>query len=296
MAHRAHLDKLIRSNFVRDLPMVIVGCAIAAFATDVFMIPNGLAAGGVTGLATIVQEVGARNGIALPVGVQTIAINAVLLLVVAKEGGLLYAVQTVTGFVLLGLFTDLFSFFTSPLEGQDLMLAALWGSILSGIGYGLVLRCGANTGGSDTIGQIVSRKTSLSVGSTTMAIDVAICALSAPVFSLENALYAALGMVLLGYVVDAVVDGANRRRMAYIISDNFPDIAADVMYGLDRGCTKLKATGMWSGLEKPVLMVILERREISTLKAIVAEHDPEAIVMIADVTEAFGEGFKRLEE
>ncbi len=296
MAHRAHLDKLIRSNFVRDLPMVIVGCAIAAFATDVFMIPNGLAAGGVTGLATIVQEVGARNGIALPVGVQTIAINAVLLLVVAKEGGLLYAVQTVTGFVLLGLFTDLFSFFTSPLEGQDLMLAALWGSILSGIGYGLVLRCGANTGGSDTIGQIISRKTSLSVGSTTMAIDVAICALSAPVFSLENALYAALGMVLLGYVVDAVVDGANRRRMAYIISDNFPDIAADVMYGLDRGCTKLKATGMWSGLEKPVLMVILERREISTLKAIVAEHDPEAIVMIADVTEAFGEGFKRLEE
>lgn len=296
MAHRAHLDKLIRSNFVRDLPMVIVGCAIAAFATDVFMIPNGLAAGGVTGLATIVQEVGARNGIALPVGVQTIVINAVLLLVVAKEGGLLYVVQTVTGFVLLGLFTDLFSFFTSPLEGQDLMLAALWGSILSGIGYGLVLRCGANTGGSDTIGQIISRKTSLSVGSTTMAIDVAICALSAPVFSLENALYAALGMVLLGYVVDAVVDGANRRRMAYIISDNFPDIAADVMYGLDRGCTKLKATGMWSGLEKPVLMVILERREISTLKAIVAEHDPEAIVMIADVTEAFGEGFKRLEE
>ncbi len=295
MARRVDLERLIKSNFLRDLPMVIVGCAIAAFATDTFMIPNGLAAGGVTGLATIVQEVAARNGLTLPVGVQTIAINAVLLLVVAREGGLLYVIQTVTGFVLLGVFCDMFALFETPLAGQDLMLSALWGSILSGIGYGLVLRCGANTGGSDTIGQIVSRKTSLSVGSTTMAIDVAICALSAPVFSLENALYAALGMVLMGYVVDAVVDGANRRRMAYIISDNFPEIAADIMYGLDRGCTKLSATGMWSGESRPVLMVILERREISTLKMIVSQHDPDAIVMIADVTEAFGEGFKRLE-
>ncbi len=296
MARRVDLERLIRSNFLRDLPMIIVGCAIAAFATDNFMIPNGLAAGGVTGLATIVQEVAAQNGIALPVGVQTIAINALLLLVVAREGGLLYVIQTVTGFVLLGVFCDVFALFETPLANQDLMLSALWGSILSGIGYGLVLRCGANTGGSDTIGQIVSRKTSLSVGSTTMAIDVAICALSAPVFSLENALYAALGMVLMGYVVDAVVDGANRRRMAYIISDNFPEIATDIMYGLDRGCTKLSATGMWSGQSKPMLMVILERREISTLKMIVAEHDPDAIVMISDVTEAFGEGFKRLEE
>lgn len=295
MARRVDLERLIKSNFLHDLPMVIVGCAIAAFATDTFMIPNGLAAGGVTGLATIVQEVAARNGLTLPVGVQTIAINAVLLLVVAREGGLLYAIQTVTGFVLLGVFCDVFALFETPLAGQDLMLSALWGSILSGIGYGLVLRCGANTGGSDTIGQIISRKTSLSVGSTTMAIDVAICALSAPVFSLENALYAALGMVLMGYVVDAVVDGANRRRMAYIISNNFPEIAADIMYGLDRGCTKLSATGMWSGESKPMLMVILERREISTLKMIVSQRDPDAIVMIADVTEAFGEGFKRLE-
>ncbi len=294
MARRVDFERLIRSNFVRDLPMVVVGCAIAAFATDTFMIPNGLAAGGVTGLATIVQEVAARAGISLPVGVQTIVINALLLLVVAREGGLLYVVQTVTGFVLLGVFCDLFALIDNPFAGQDLMLSALWGSILSGIGYGLVLRSGANTGGSDTIGQIVSRKTSLSVGSTTMAIDVAICALSAPVFSLKNALYAALGMVLLGYVVDAVVDGANRRRAAYIISTEFSDIAEDVMHGMDRGCTRLSATGMWSGEERPMLMVILERRELATLKAIVAEHDPDAIVIISDVTEAFGEGFKEL--
>lgn len=294
MAHRLDIKRIIQSNFVRDLPMIVLGCAIAAFATDMFMIPNGLAAGGVTGVATIIQELGARNGLTLPVGMQTIVINAVLLLAVARAGGLLYVIQTVTGFVLLGVFTDLFAPFVTPLSGEELMLSALWGAIACGLGYGLVLRCGSNTGGSDTIGQIISRKTSLPVGATTMVIDVTVCALSIPVFSLVNALYAALAMVLMGIVVDAVVDGGNKRRMAFIISDKFPDIAADILYGLGRGCTKLRATGMWSGNEKPVLMVILERRELSPLKAIVAERDRDAIVIISDVTEAFGEGFKEL--
>ena len=174
----------------------------------------------------------------------------------------------------------------------DLMLPAMWGGIITGIGYGMVLRAGANTGGSDTIGQIISRNTSLPVGSTVMAIDVAVCALSAPVFSVENALYAGLSMVISGYVIDAVGDGGNKRRMVLIISDKFPDIAADIMYGLGRGCTKFKATGMYSGAEKPVIMVIVSRRELNTLKTIGRERDPHAIVTVADVTETFGEGFK----
>ena len=295
MAHRIDIKRIVSSNFVRDMPIVILVCAIAAFATDMFMVPNGLAAGGVTGLATIIKEVGAQRGLTLPVGIQTIVMNAVLLLLVAKTGGVLYVVQTVTGFVLLGFFTDLFAPFVVPLTHSELMLPAVWGGIISGIGYGLVLRVGVNTGGSDTLGQIISRRTSIPVGTVVMVIDVAVCAASIPVFSLENALYAALSMVLSGYVVDAVVDGGNRRRMVLIISDNFPDIAADIMYGLGRGCTKLKATGMWSGGDKPVVMVIIERRELSTLKAIVAERDPDAITIIADVTEAFGEGFKQLD-
>lgn len=168
------------------------------------------------------------------------------------------------------------------------------GGIISGVGYGLVLRCGVNTGGSDTVGQIISRKTSLPVGSTVMVIDVAVCAASIPVFSLENALYAALSMVLMGLVVDAVVDGGNKRRMAFIISEQHEDIANDVVYELRRGCTRVKAQGVWSGQDRPMLMVILERRELAMLKAIVAEHDRDAIVIISDVTEAFGEGFKEL--
>ena len=292
MAYRLDIKRILSMNFFHDLPKIMLGCALAAIATDLFLIPNDLAAGGVTGLATIIQAVGASHGISLPVGIQTIVMNALLLLVVMREGGMFYVVQTATGFVLLGFFTDLFAPFVAPLAHADLMLPAMWGGIITGIGYGMVLRAGANTGGSDTIGQIISRNTSLPVGSTVMAIDVAVCALSAPVFSVENALYAGLSMVISGYVIDAVVDGGNRRRMVLIISDKFPDIAADIMYGLGRGCTKFRATGMYSGAEKPVIMVIVNRRELNTLKTIVRERDPRAIVTVADVTETFGEGFK----
>ena len=174
----------------KDMYEALKAGKIGGYASDVM--ENELAAGGLTGLATIIAELGRRSGINLPVGMQTIVMNALLLLVVVRAGGLRYALQTVTGFVFFGFFTDLFAPFVLPLDAADLTLSALWGGIISGLGYGLVFRCGANTGGSDTIGQIIARKSSLPVGATVMAIDVAVCAASAPVFSLTNALYAAL--------------------------------------------------------------------------------------------------------
>ena len=292
MARRIDINRIIQSQFMRDLPAIMLGCAIAAFATDVFMIPNGLAAGGLTGLATIIAELGRRAGISLPVGMQTIVMNALLLLVVVRSGGLKYVVQTVTGFVLFGFFTDLFAPFVLHLQHEDIMLSALWGGIVSGIGYGLVFRCGANTGGSDTIGQIIARKSSLPVGATVMTIDVAVCAASAPVFSVANALYAALSMVLMGYVVDMVVDGGNTQRAAFIISDHFEDIEHDILHAMDRGCTRLMAQGSWTKKDRPVLFFVLSRREISIIKTIVYEHDADAILIITDVNEAIGYGFK----
>lgn len=292
MARRIDINRIIQSQFMRDLPAIMLGCAIAAFATDVFMIPNGLAAGGLTGLATIIAELGRRAGISLPVGIQTIVMNALLLLVVVRSGGLKYVVQTVTGFVLFGFFTDLFAPFVLHLQHEDIMLSALWGGIVSGIGYGLVFRCGANTGGSDTIGQIIARKSSLPVGATVMAIDVAVCAASAPVFSVANALYAALSMVLMGYVVDMVVDGGNTQRAAFIISDHFEDIEHDILHAMDRGCTRLMAQGSWTKKDRPVLFFVLSRREISIIKTIVYEYDADAMLIITDVNEAIGYGFK----
>lgn len=123
---RVNLTELIRSRFVRDLPLVVAGCAIAALAVDIFMVPNGLAAGGLTGLATILSELARRNGFYLPVGLQTIVFNIVLLLFVMRTGGVRYAVRTITGFVLFGFFTDLFVPLAETFAdaANDLMLSA----------------------------------------------------------------------------------------------------------------------------------------------------------------------------
>lgn len=285
---------LIRSRFIRDLPLVTVGCAIAALAVDMFMVPNGLAAGGLTGLATITSELASRAGFSLPIGLQTIVINALLLVLVARTGGARYVLQTVTGFALYGFFTDLFAPFVVPLDHNDLTLPTLWGGIISGLGYGLVFRCGVNTGGSDTIAQIISRKTGLPVGSTVMVIDVAICAASAPVFSITNALYTALAMVLMGYVVDIVVDGGVKQRAAFIISERLDEISKDILTGMERGATRIEARGEWTGEERPMLFVLVDKREVPILKAIVAQHDRQAIMVITDVNEVLGEGFNEL--
>lgn len=129
-----------------------------------------------------------------------------------------------------------------------------------------------------------------------MAIDVAVCAASAPVFSVVNALYAALAMVVMGYVVDMVVDGGNRQRAAFIISDCFSDIEYDILHEMDRGCTRLMAQGSWTGKDRPVLFFVFSKREISIIKTIVYQHDPNAILVITDVNEAIGYGFKKAGE
>ncbi|OUN48296.1 membrane protein [Collinsella sp. An7] len=288
------IARLIRSQFVHDLPLVIFGCAVAALATDMFLIPSGLAAGGVTGIATIINELAARQGINLPVGIQTIVMNAAIMLLVVRSGGMMYAVQTATGFVLYGFFTDLFAPFVVPLGHSELLVPALWGGIILGLGLGLSFRCGVSTGGSDTVAQIIARRFSLPLGTTVMVIDCLICAASAPVFSVDNALAAALSMVVTGIVVDRVVDGGNTQRAAFIISEHYEEISHDVLHGLDRGVTRIQARGEWTGEERPMLFVILDKREIQLLKAVVAERDPRAIMVITDVNEALGEGFKEL--
>jgi uncharacterized membrane-anchored protein YitT (DUF2179 family) len=160
----------------------------------------------------------------------------------------------------------------------------------------MVFRTGGNTGGTDIIAQLIARKTGASVGSMAIVVDGAIVALSAPVFSIENALYAAVAMYICGRVVDAVVDGPRVQRAAYIISEKHERIARQILMELDRGCTELEAKGMWSRELRPVLFCVLSRGEIAHLKEIVAETDPDAIVVIAEVHEVYGEGFKSIEK
>lgn len=276
---------------LRDLALIVAGSAIFAVGVDCFEVPNGLAAGGITGLATVFYALAEAVGVYLPVGMQTIVMNVFLLLLVIKSGNRGYIVRTVIGIIACGVFTDAFVPFLPVLGNGDLLLCALWGGVITGIGLGLVFRTGGNTGGTDIISQLLAKKLSIPVGTAMIVVDDLVIALSAPVFSVENALYAAIAMYICGKVIDAVIDGPRSERAAYIISERHAEIANAIMYDLNRGCTELQARGVWSGNDRPVLFCVLGRNQVPLLKQVVAEEDPEAIVFISEVHEAFGEGF-----
>lgn len=276
---------------LRDLALIVAGSAIFAVGVDCFEVPNGLAAGGITGLATVFYTLAEAVGVYLPVGMQTIVMNVFLLLLVIKSGNRGYIVRTVIGIIACGVFTDAFVPFLPVLGNGDLLLCALWGGVITGIGLGLVFRTGGNTGGTDIISQLLAKKLSIPVGTAMIVVDGLVIALSAPVFSVENALYAAIAMYICGKVIDAVIDGPRSERAAYIISERHAEIANAIMYDLNRGCTELQARGVWSGNDRPVLFCVLGRNQVPLLKQVVAEEDPEAIVFISEVHEAFGEGF-----
>ena len=280
---------------VRDTFLIVVGSLIFAIGVDCVEIPYGLAAGGVTGLATVFYAMAEKIGVFLPVGMQTIVMNILLLLLVIKSGDRGYIARTIGGILACGILTDAMApIVPTTIASDDLLLCALWGGIITGIGLGLVFRSGGNTGGTDILAQIVAKHFSMPVGTAVTIVDGLIIAFSATVFSIEQALYAAVAMFICGKIIDAVVDGPRTERVAYIISEKHAQIASQILYALNRGCTELQARGVWSGNERPVLFCVLGRSELVQLKQIVSECDPEAIVVISEVHEVFGEGFKQI--
>ncbi len=280
---------------LRDALLIVVGSALFAVGVDCFEIPYGLAAGGVTGLATVLAAIAESFGLILPVGLQTIVMNVLLMAFVVRSGNKGYIARTIAGILACGILTDALVPVLPVLGGEnDLLLCALWGGVITGVGLGLVFRTGGNTGGTDIVAQLISRRFGVPVGVSVIIVDGVIIAFSATVFSIEQALYAAVAMFICGKVIDAVVDGPRTARAAYIISEKHAEIANEILYTLNRGCTELKARGVWSGNERPVLLCVLSRSESMLLKQIVAELDPEAIVIISEVHEAFGEGFHQI--
>jgi uncharacterized membrane-anchored protein YitT (DUF2179 family) len=288
------MNSPVRKTVVRDAFLICVGSFIYAVGIDCFEVPNGLAAGGITGLATVFYALAQQQDFYLPIGLQTLAMNVLLMIPVVRSGGLRYATRTIAGIVASAAFTDLLAPVLPVLGGGDLLLSALWGGVIVGFGLGLVFRSGGNTGGTDIIAQLLSKRTSMPVGSLSIVLDAIVVAVSIPVFSFENALYACIAMFITGWLIDLVIDGPRTERAAWIVSSEHERIANAIMYEMGRGCTEIQARGVWSGNDRPMLFVLLGRRELGMLKSIVLSIDPEALVVISEVHEVFGEGFRQI--
>lgn len=282
-------------RLVRDALLIVGGSVLYAIGIDCFELPNGIAAGGLTGLATIIHAVARQAGVILPVGMQTIVMNVVLLAyVVLTTRDWSYVSRSIAGILVSGFMMDaLQPVLPVPTHGE-LLISAIWGAVFVGAGVGVVFLSGGNTGGTDIVCQLIAKRNGMPLGTLSMIVDGVIVLASIPVFSLRNALFAGVAMYIGGRVIDAVVDGPRTARVAYVISDEHEAIAKKIMYDLGRGCTELQARGVWSGNDRPVLMCVCGRTETARLKQIVGETDPDAIVILGEVHEAFGEGFARI--
>lgn len=287
------VERVLRSRPVRDYGLMTLGIALTAWALDAFLIPNRIAAGGVSGLATIIYHTAQDLiGATVSIGVQMLVMNAILLFVAWRARGLGYIAKTVYGIVALSVFIDVFAGFTTPLATDDLLLAALYGGAVSGLGMGLVFKAGGNTGGTDIIGQLLSRRLPFGVGQIMLVVDAAVTALAAFAFGPKLALYGVVAIFVGSATIDLVLEGIAVDKAVWIISDAADRIGASVNAEMDRGATAMEATGVFTGQKRGMLFVVVSRNELDDLKAIVREIDPNAMVVISDVHETIGEGFK----
>lgn len=287
------VGRIIGSHRLRDYALMTVGVAITAFALVAFLIPNKIAAGGVSGLATVLYYWLKDNfGLTISIGVQMLIMNAVLLVVAFRARGLRYIAMTVYGAVLLSICVELFTSFVPNLAANDLLLAALYGGAVSGLGMGLVFKGGGNTGGTDILGQLLSRRLPLGVGQIILIVDASITLLAAFQFGPTLALYGAVAIFVGTTTIDILLEGLPIEKAVYVISDSAPAIAQSVMTELGRGATFLDATGAFTGDARGMLLVVLSRNELDDLKMIVRTHDDQAMVIISNVAETIGEGFR----
>lgn len=292
-------QRVLRSRPVRDTFWMTLGIIVAAWGLDAFLIPNRIAAGGVSGLATVLYYVMKQADLAvvLPVGVQMVLMNVVLLVIGIRARGWRYGAKTVFGAIGLSIAVDVLALpvlrpVVPHLAGNDPLLAALWGGAIMGVGIGLVFRVGGNTGGTDIIAQLLSKKVPIGIGQLMLAIDFVVLVAAAIVFGPTLALYGAVAVFIGGRAIDLVQEGLVTEKAAYIFSLKADEIGEAIVHELGRGATALKSRGVYTGDDRDVIFCVVSRHELDDLKSVVHALDPDAFVVISDVHEVLGEGFK----
>lgn len=272
------------SQRVKDYIWMTVGVGIAVAGLNLFLVPNTIAAGGISGIATILYHL-----FNIPLGLSIVVLNVPLFIFGFRLVGKSFAIRTAYSLALYALIAELIPIPAS----QDHFLGCVYGGVLVGIGIGLVVRSGGSTGGTDMAAKMLSaRIKSVGIGTFVFCIDFVVIAAAGLLFEPEVALYALASLFITSKLIDVITVGLSAAKAFYIISEKNDEIAVAILEKLQRGVTSLGAKGVYSGREKNVLLCVLPwRTEGVRLKKIVRGIDPNAFVIVADVSEVLGEGF-----
>lgn len=268
---------------------IVLGCLIGGAAYPMFLVPNAIAPGGLTGVATILNAL-----FGWPVGTVSLLMNVPLFLVGWRSMGRVFALRSGVATVLFSLCIDLIP--AAPVT-LDPLLGTLYGGVLLGAGLGFIMRGGATTGGTDMVARMVHHRLPfVTTGMFLMAIDCLVVLAAGLTMGTTEALYAFICIFCCSKVMDVVMMGFTGHKACFVITEAWERVAHRILHDMDRGATFLRAQGAYSRADRPVIFCVVSRQEVAQLKRIVRQEDENAFLVITEAHEALGEGFSKLDE
>lgn len=268
---------------------IFLGCAVFALGFDLFLFPNGLNAGGISGLSSVFVHLTDLGS----VGLITAILNLPLFLVAGLKIGKRFFLLSLVGMACSSLMIDLFTKIPAPVT--EPLVGALYGGVLCGAGLGMVFSQGASTGGSDIVVRLLKRKwQNVPIGTISFAFDLTVVALTGIIYrDMTMALYCGVAIFVTGQLIDAFVYRFDYSKVVFIISRDYEKIAAKITLDLDRGVTFLDGEGYYSGKATKVILSVVRKQQLAELKALVVDIDPEAFIIVQEAHQVLGDGFSR---
>lgn len=282
---------VLHRRSVRDYGLILVGALIQALAMRLFLVPALLVSGGVSGTAQIVNHL-----TGWPIGLMVFIGNVPLFLLGWRFlGGARFAIRTAIAIAAFAILTDLLVLFI-PEQGvtSDLVLNSIYGGVLMGVGLGIVYRGKGTSGGSDILARILNSRFGISISQAYLIVDTLVVLAGGLAFDWERALYGLVVIYVSGLAAEMASEGSSIFRTAMIITRCPDEVTHKIMHTMERGVTLMNATGAYTGAARPLLYVVITRAEVNQLKEIVSDADPSAFMVIGQVHEALGEGFRPL--
>ncbi|WP_031586102.1 YitT family protein [Selenomonas bovis] len=265
---------------------IVLGALLTSLGYNLFLIPAHLLTGGISGIAIVIYYL-----TGLPVGAQNFVYNLPILYLAYRVFGRHYAFDTIFGTVVLSVLLDLTHFVVDWNVCANIVLNSVFGGVLTGIGFGMVFRVNANTGGLDVVGAVVKKYYAIDMGTVIFVLNFLIVAGSAFVCTLEEMLFTFISIYVIAELTNRVAAGLNREKSIVIISGAAEKICNDIMENVHRGVTYLDGRGGLTKEPRGILFAVVSLTQVGRVKTIVRHHDPQAFMIVSDTSEVTGKGF-----
>jgi len=278
--------RLTKRKIIQRILLITLGAALMAVGLEIFLVPNNVIDGGITGISIMLSYVTGWK-----LGMFLFILNIPFFFIGYKQIGKTFALSTLYGIIILSIGTTLLH--PVPAFTQDILLATVFGGIALGIGVGLVIRYGGSLDGTEILAILFNKKLPFSVGEIIMFFNLFILACAGFVFTWDRAMYSLIAYFVAYKTIDITITGLDESKSVWIISDNAKQIGDAIMNRLGRGVTYINGEGAYSGDDKKVIFCVINRLEEAKLKEIVTENDDSAFLAVADIAEVRGGRFKK---